>query len=44
MRFFLEASVEVGAVSSEQMRELDRIAMHETGPTLLQMMENVGRE
>jgi len=25
------------------MREIDRIAMHETGPNLFQMMENAGR-
>ena len=31
------------AVTTEQMREIDRIATEETGPNLLQMMENAGR-
>ncbi len=35
--------MDVPAVSAEQMRQLDRIATGETGPTLLQMMENAGR-
>jgi len=30
------------SLSVKQMREVDRIAMEETGPTLLQMMENTG--
>lgn len=38
-----ETGVEVPAVTAEQMRELDRIATEETGPSLLQMMENAGR-
>jgi len=42
-RFITETGMEVPAVSSEQMRELDRIAMEETGPNLYQMMENAGR-
>jgi NAD(P)H-hydrate epimerase len=42
-RFITETGVEVPAVSSEQMKELDRIAMEETGPNLYQMMENAGR-
>ena len=33
----------VPAVTTEQMREVDRIAVEETGPALLQMMENAGR-
>ena len=33
----------VPAVTAEQMREIDRIAMEETGPNLYQMMENAGR-
>ncbi len=33
----------VPAVTAEQMREVDRIAMQETGPNLFQMMENAGR-
>ena len=42
-RFFTDAGIEVPAVTAEQMREVDRIAMEETGPNLLQMMENAGR-
>lgn len=41
--FIADAGIDVPAVSSEQMRELDRIATEETGPSLLQMMENAGR-
>jgi NAD(P)H-hydrate epimerase len=41
--FIAENGIRVPAVTSEQMRELDRIATEETGPTLLQMMENAGR-
>jgi NAD(P)H-hydrate epimerase len=41
--FIAANGMNVPAVSSEQMRELDRIATEETGPTLLQMMENAGR-
>ena len=33
----------VPAVTSDQMREIDRIAIEETGPNLFQMMENAGR-
>ncbi len=33
----------VPAVTTEQMREIDRIAIEETGPNLFQMMENAGR-
>lgn len=42
-QFLAETGVRVPAVTAEQMRELDRIATDETGPTLLQMMENAGR-
>jgi NAD(P)H-hydrate epimerase len=42
-RFTTEAGVEVPAVTSEQMHEVDRIAIQETGPTLFQMTENAGR-
>jgi hypothetical protein len=35
--------MEVPAVTAEQMREVDRVAMQETGPNLFQMMENAGR-
>lgn len=41
--FVTEDGIEVPAVSAEQMREVDRIAVEETGPSLFQMMENAGR-
>ncbi len=41
--FFTEAGVVVPAVSTEQMIEIDRVAVEKTGPSLLQMMENAGR-
>ncbi len=41
--FFTDAGIEVPAVTADQMREVDRIAMEETGPNLFQMMENAGR-
>jgi len=34
--------MEVPAVTAAQMREVDRIAIEETGPNLFQMMENAG--
>jgi NAD(P)H-hydrate epimerase len=43
MSFWTPSGVEVPAVTTEQMREIDRIAMEETGPNLFQMMENAGR-
>lgn len=42
-RFMTASGVEVPAVTAAQMREVDRIAVEETGPSLLQMMENAGR-
>lgn len=39
---FLAEGMEVPAVTADQMREVDRIAMQETGPNLFQMMENAG--
>jgi len=33
----------VPAITTEQMREVDRIAINEVGPNLYQMMENAGR-
>ncbi|NKE70268.1 NAD(P)H-hydrate epimerase [Nitrospiraceae bacterium HYJII51-Mn-bac16s-1-B09] len=42
-RFFTESGVEIPSVTADQMREIDRIAMEETGPNLFQMMENAGR-
>ncbi|MBU2508395.1 MAG: NAD(P)H-hydrate epimerase [Bacteroidetes bacterium] len=41
--FITEDGISVPAVSQEQMIEIDRIAMEETGPNLFQMMENAGR-
>jgi NAD(P)H-hydrate epimerase len=38
-----EQGVDVPAVDSAQMREVDRIAVDETGPNLYPMMENAGR-
>ena len=43
-QFFTETGIEVPAVTGAQMRELDRIAMEETGPNLFQMMENACRD
>lgn len=43
MRFFTDDDIEVPAITAEQMREVDRIAVEETGPNLFQMMENAGR-
>ncbi|MBI3961410.1 MAG: NAD(P)H-hydrate epimerase [Deinococcus sp.] len=42
-RFFTQTGIEVPAVTADQMRAVDRIAIEETGPNLLQMMENAGR-
>ena len=35
--------IAIPAVTTEQMIEIDRIAIEETGPNLYQMMENAGR-
>lgn len=44
IRYFVTGSgIEVPAVSTEQMIEVDRIAIEKTGPNLYQMMENAGR-
>lgn len=43
MRCFTDSDVEVPVITTEQMREVDRIAIEETGPNLFQMMENAGR-
>jgi NAD(P)H-hydrate epimerase len=40
--FFTQTGIPVPAVTAEQMREVDRIAVEETGPNLYQMMENAG--
>lgn len=42
-QFVTEFGTDVPALTRDQMRELDRIAMEETGPNLFQMMENAGR-
>jgi NAD(P)H-hydrate epimerase len=41
--FETDQGILVPAVTTEQMREVDRIAVEETGPNLYQMMENAGR-
>src|SRR5262249_14288521 len=43
MRCVTDSGIEVPVVTTEQMREIDRIAIDETGPNLFQMMENAGR-
>jgi len=42
-RWITDTGIEVPAVTEAQMREVDRIAVEETGPNLFQMMENAGR-
>ncbi len=41
--FVTDSGIKVPAVTTDQMREIDRIAVEETGPNLFQMMENAGR-
>ncbi|MGH1362689.1 MAG: NAD(P)H-hydrate epimerase [Calditrichia bacterium] len=41
--FRTEAGILVPAITTRQMREVDRLAIEETGPNLYQMMENAGR-
>ena len=41
--FRTEDGVPVPAVTAEQMREVDRVAVKEFGLGILQMMENAGR-
>ena len=41
--FVTDTGIYVPAVTTEQMIEVDRVAMEETGPNLFQMMENAGR-
>jgi NAD(P)H-hydrate epimerase len=43
MEFITENGIGIPAISAEQMKEIDRIAIEETGPNLFQMMENAGR-
>ena len=42
-RWITDTGVSVAAVTEAQMRDVDRIAVEETGPNLFQMMENAGR-
>ena len=42
-RFFSENGISISSITTEQMKEIDRIAIEETGPNLYQMMENAGR-
>ena len=41
--FVSDAGVRVPAITTSQMREVDRVAIDEVGPNLFQMMENAGR-
>jgi NAD(P)H-hydrate epimerase len=41
--FITDSGTQVPAITTDQMREIDRIAVEETGPNLYQMMENAGR-
>jgi NAD(P)H-hydrate epimerase len=41
--FITPGGVEVPAITTAQMREVDRVAIEEVGPNLFQMMENAGR-
>src|SRR5712691_3209563 len=43
IQFRTEDGIPVPAVTADQMRVIDRIAIEETGPNLFQMMENAGR-
>ncbi len=42
-QYWTDTAIAVPAVTRTQMKELDRIAIEETGPNLYQMMENAGR-
>jgi NAD(P)H-hydrate epimerase len=42
-QFYTDTQIPVPSVTADQMQEIDRIAVEETGPALLQMMENAGR-
>jgi NAD(P)H-hydrate epimerase len=41
--FVTDTGLLVPAITTEQMREVDRVAVEELGPNLFQMMENAGR-
>ncbi len=42
-RFVTDTGISIPAITTDQMREVDRIAVEETGPNIFQMMENAGR-
>jgi len=42
-RFYTDKGEKIATVTTAQMKEVDRIAVEETGPNLFQMMENAGR-
>ncbi len=41
--FVTDGGIPVPAITRDRMREIDRVAVEETGPSLLQMMEHAGR-
>ena len=41
--FYTPTGIPVPAITAEQMREVDRVAVEEFGQAILQMTENVGR-
>lgn len=43
MRYKVLAEMEIPALSTEQMKEVDRLMVEEFGIGLIQMMENAGR-
>lgn len=43
LKFFTNEGLEVPSVTTAQMIEVDRVAIEDTGPNLVQMMENAGR-
>ncbi len=43
LQWITDTGVKVPAVTEDQMREIDRIAIEDTGPNLFMMMENAGR-
>jgi NAD(P)H-hydrate epimerase len=43
LSFITDTGIVVPALTATQMREVDRVAVEETGPNIFQMMENAGR-
>ncbi|MFA3782010.1 hypothetical protein ABRY23_02970 [Melioribacteraceae bacterium 4301-Me] len=43
IKFKTNTGTIVPSVTTEQVKEIDRIAIEQTGPNLFQMMENAGR-